>query len=99
MRHALIPTICQQCTEQLHALVESGESVDYYFCDHHSTLALVKTHDNIITRWKLLGQRTRDQAEATIFAISSTTTIRSDLIDAVNAEIQAQAAIARAQAH
>jgi hypothetical protein len=54
--HESPPELCRGCIKAVHSMLERREQVDYYYCEHFETLALIGLVENRIVHWSLYGQ-------------------------------------------
>ncbi|MDX1656764.1 MAG: hypothetical protein R3310_16260 [Candidatus Competibacteraceae bacterium] len=61
--HAIQPTLCPACADELRHRVAEGQQTDgYAYCPHHQALAIIKTRERRILDWHLLGPVEQDRA-------------------------------------
>jgi hypothetical protein len=60
--HESPPKLCSGCMETIHAMIDRREQVDYYYCEHFATLALIGLLENRIVHWSLYGQVSPNEA-------------------------------------
>lgn len=99
MTHVQPPKFCDQCVNELQSLVDAGRAVDAGYCHHHGTLAALTVNAGVITKWTLIGPYTEEQALASVNAIRAAKDVKTDLVNLIQAEAVANAAISSAQKH
>ncbi len=60
--HEAPPELCSGCIKTIHSMLERCEQVDYYYCEHFETLALIGLLENRIVHWSLYGQVSANEA-------------------------------------
>ena len=60
--HESPPEMCPGCLKSIHSMLERHEPVDYYYCEHFETLALIGLVENRIVHWSLYGQVSPNEA-------------------------------------
>ena len=60
--HESPPEMCPGCIKSIHSMLERHEQVDYYYCEHFETLALIGLAENRIVHWSLYGQVSPNEA-------------------------------------
>ena len=60
--HESPPELCSGCIKSIHSMLDRREQVDYYYCEHFATLALIGLVENRIVHWSLYGQVSPNEA-------------------------------------
>lgn len=60
--HAESPCLCSSCRDGILERIERGEAIDWIYCPHNQTLALLKRDNGCVLEWHLIGPI--DQGEA-----------------------------------
>ena len=60
--HESLPELCHGCIKTIHSMLERREQVDYHYCEHFETLALIGLAENRIVHWSLYGQVSPSEA-------------------------------------
>lgn len=60
--HESPPRLCAGCIDTIHSMLARREQVDYYYCEHYETLALLGVADHRIVHWSLYGQVSPNEA-------------------------------------
>ena len=60
--HESPPELCSGCIKTIHSMLDRREQVDYYYCEHFATLALIGLAENRIVHWSLYGQVSPSEA-------------------------------------
>ncbi len=60
--HESPPELCPGCIKTIHSMLDRCEQVDYYYCEHFETLALIGLAENRIVHWSLYGQVSPNEA-------------------------------------
>jgi hypothetical protein len=60
--HETPPKLCSGCINTIHTMLGRHEQVDYYYCEHFATLALIGLVESRIVHWSLYGQVSPDEA-------------------------------------
>ncbi len=60
--HESPPELCPGCIKAIHSMLGRHEQVDYYYCEHFETLALIGLAENRIVHWSLYGQVSPSEA-------------------------------------
>jgi len=60
--HESPPGLCPGCIKAIHSMLDRREQVDYYYCEHFETLALIGLAENRIVHWSLYGQVSPSEA-------------------------------------
>ena len=60
--HESPPRLCAGCITTIHSMLSRREPVDYYYCEHFETLALIGVVEHRIVHWSLYGQVSPSEA-------------------------------------
>ena len=60
--HESPPELCPGCVKSIHSMLARRERVDYYYCEHFETLALLGLAESRIVHWSLYGQVSPNEA-------------------------------------
>ena len=61
--HEAPPRVCAGCMTEVHDRLGRNEHVEYHYCEHEETLALIGVVDFRIVHWSLYGQVSPQEAE------------------------------------